>query len=49
MIGDRWRDIGAGKKAGCQTVFIERHYNEKKKYKPNFQIKSLDELYNIII
>ena len=49
MIGDRWRDIGAGKKAGCQTVFIERHYSEKKKYKPNFQIKSLDELYNIII
>jgi D-glycero-D-manno-heptose 1,7-bisphosphate phosphatase len=26
MVGDRWRDIGAGRAAGCRTVFIERHY-----------------------
>lgn len=28
MVGDRWRDIEAGNRAGCQTVFIERGYNE---------------------
>lgn len=28
MIGDRWRDVGAGKAAGCCTIFINRHYDE---------------------
>lgn len=28
MIGDRWRDIGAGKNAGCLTIFIDRGYAE---------------------
>lgn len=28
MVGDRWRDVGAGKAAGCCTIFIDRHYNE---------------------
>lgn len=48
LIGDRWRDIGAGKKAGCKTIFINRSYNEKISFKPNFQIKNLSEVYKII-
>jgi D-glycero-D-manno-heptose 1,7-bisphosphate phosphatase len=28
MIGDRWRDVGAGKRAGCFTIFIDRGYAE---------------------
>jgi D-glycero-D-manno-heptose 1,7-bisphosphate phosphatase len=28
MIGDRWRDVGAGRAAGCFTVFIDRGYAE---------------------
>ena len=28
MIGDRWRDIEAGRAAGCQTVLIDRGYRE---------------------
>lgn len=28
MIGDRWRDIGAGQQAGCQTIWINRGYQE---------------------
>jgi D-glycero-D-manno-heptose 1,7-bisphosphate phosphatase len=28
MVGDRWRDITAGKAAGCRTVKIERGYKE---------------------
>ncbi|MBI2058257.1 MAG: HAD family hydrolase [Nitrospirae bacterium] len=27
LIGDRWRDIGAGRSAGCTTVLIERDYS----------------------
>lgn len=30
LIGDRWRDIGAGQNAGCKTIWIDRGYNEKK-------------------
>ena len=28
MIGDRWKDIEAGYRAGCQTVLIDRQYAE---------------------
>lgn len=27
MVGDRWRDIEAGRAAGCRTVLIRRPYN----------------------
>ena len=29
MIGDRWRDIDAGRAAGCKTIWIRTEYNEK--------------------
>lgn len=29
MVGDRWRDIEAGQRAGCRTVFIDYNYDEK--------------------
>lgn len=30
LVGDRWRDVGAGRAAGCRTVFIDRGYAEEK-------------------
>jgi D-glycero-D-manno-heptose 1,7-bisphosphate phosphatase len=29
MVGDRWRDIEAGRRAGCRTVWIDRGYSER--------------------
>lgn len=29
MIGDRWKDIEAGQRAGCKTIWLNYHYNEK--------------------
>ncbi len=29
VVGDRWRDIEAGKRAGCKTVFLDYGYGEK--------------------
>ncbi len=26
MVGDRWRDVEAGRRAGCRTVHIDRGY-----------------------
>jgi D-glycero-D-manno-heptose 1,7-bisphosphate phosphatase len=30
MVGDRWRDVEAGRRAGCRTVFIDLGYNERR-------------------
>ena len=30
MIGDRWRDVEAGRNAGCKTVWIDRGYAKDK-------------------
>ncbi|MGB6976107.1 MAG: HAD-IIIA family hydrolase [Gammaproteobacteria bacterium] len=44
MIGDRWRDVGAGQNAGCKTVWIDRGYAEKKPaVAANFTAHSLTE------
>jgi D-glycero-D-manno-heptose 1,7-bisphosphate phosphatase len=48
MIGDRWRDIGAGKRAGCKTIFINRKYSEKQIFKANYHITKLEEIFKII-
>ena len=29
MVGDRWRDVEAGHRAGCRTVYIDRRYSER--------------------
>jgi D-glycero-D-manno-heptose 1,7-bisphosphate phosphatase len=29
MVGDRWRDIEAGQRAGCRTAYVERQYQER--------------------
>jgi D-glycero-D-manno-heptose 1,7-bisphosphate phosphatase len=30
MVGDRWRDVEAGRRAGCRTVFLDYGYREKR-------------------
>jgi len=41
LVGDRWRDIEAGKSAGCKTIFIDYNYNEEKPKNPDFTTDSL--------
>ena len=41
LIGDRWRDIEAGKRAGCKTIFIDYSYLEKQPESYDFRVKSL--------
>ena len=36
LIGDRWKDIEAGKTAGCKTIFLDYHYNELLRSQPDF-------------
>jgi D-glycero-D-manno-heptose 1,7-bisphosphate phosphatase len=44
MIGDRWRDVGAGYNAGCKTVWIDLGYNEKEAMPtPDYTVHTFDE------
>lgn len=49
MVGDRWRDVGAGKAAGCYTVFIDRHYSEPLTDEPDAVCTDLIEAAAIIL
>jgi len=48
FIGDRWKDIDAGRKVYCKTVFIDHNYNEKLNLKPNYKIKKFKEVLSFI-
>jgi D-glycero-D-manno-heptose 1,7-bisphosphate phosphatase len=41
MIGDRWRDVDAGRAAGCRTIFIDRGYAEPPPATPTRVARSL--------
>jgi D-sedoheptulose 7-phosphate isomerase len=44
LVGDRWRDIDAGAKAGCRTIWIDRGYVERSPVAtPNARVRSLPE------
>ena len=43
MIGDRWRDIEAGRRAGCRTVLIGDGYGESFPSAPSVKVASLPE------
>lgn len=49
MIGDRWRDIEAGRSAGCATVFIDRGYAERRPSDPDVTVSDLTEGVNWIL
>jgi D-glycero-D-manno-heptose 1,7-bisphosphate phosphatase len=48
MVGDRWRDIEAGQRAGCKTVFIDYGYDEKQPEQCDYRVASLWEAVSII-
>jgi D-glycero-D-manno-heptose 1,7-bisphosphate phosphatase len=43
MIGDRWQDIEAGRRAGCQTILIGSGYAEKMQSLPDAVVATLGE------
>jgi D-glycero-D-manno-heptose 1,7-bisphosphate phosphatase len=49
LVGDRWRDIEAGRRAGCKTFFIDRAYDESPPQSYDFRVGSLLEAAEIIL
>lgn len=41
MIGDRWRDIEAGRRAGCRTILVDHGYTERRAERPDKIVTSL--------
>lgn len=49
MVGDRWRDIDCGARAGCRTIFLDWGYDEPLRQKPDFTVRTLAEAAGIIL
>lgn len=49
MIGDRWRDVDCGRRAGTRTIFINFGYMGEPDARPDFTVKSLSEAAGIIL
>jgi D-glycero-D-manno-heptose 1,7-bisphosphate phosphatase len=49
MVGDRWRDVEAGRRAGCRTFFVDCGYNESPSGSCDFRVESLLEASGIIL
>jgi D-glycero-D-manno-heptose 1,7-bisphosphate phosphatase len=50
MVGDRWKDIAAGKTTGLKTIFVDYHYAETFQGSPaDFTIEDMGVLADVIL
>jgi D-glycero-D-manno-heptose 1,7-bisphosphate phosphatase len=49
LVGDRWRDVDCGKRAGVRTVFLDFGYDEALHETPDFVAKSFSAATAIIL
>jgi len=49
MIGDRWRDVEAGRSAGCKTIWVQCDYDERLPNAPDAVVASLQEASLLIL
>lgn len=49
LIGDRWKDIAAGREAGCTSFLIDMNYSETVKVEPHYRVDSLGQAVELIM
>jgi D-glycero-D-manno-heptose 1,7-bisphosphate phosphatase len=49
MIGDRWRDVDCGQRAGLRTLFIDFGYDEVLRAPPNHIVRNFTEAVRIVL
>lgn len=49
MVGDRWRDVEAGRRAGCRVVFVDHGYGEELAHEPDVVVRGLGAAANWIL
>jgi D-glycero-D-manno-heptose 1,7-bisphosphate phosphatase len=40
LVGDRWKDIAAGRAVGCHTIFVDRGYRETERVAADTVVRS---------
>ena len=43
LVGDRWRDVEAARRAGCRAIFVDRGYAEPIASDPDATVRNLEE------
>jgi D-glycero-D-manno-heptose 1,7-bisphosphate phosphatase len=43
LVGDRWRDVEAARRAGCCAIFVDRGYAETIASEPDARVRNLEE------
>jgi len=49
FVGDRWKDVHAGKAAGCRTIFVDYGYVQDQPAEPDKTVSSLAEAVEYIL
>jgi D-glycero-D-manno-heptose 1,7-bisphosphate phosphatase len=49
MVGDRWRDVEAGRAAGTRTIFIDEGYAEELRSEPDHIVADLTEAADLVL
>jgi len=49
MVGDRWRDIEAGRRAGCRTILVGDGYDETFQSEPDLRARDLSSATDLIL
>ncbi len=49
MVGDRWRDVVAGRTAGCETFFVDYGYQQDGPNDPDHVVSSLADAVDVIL
>jgi D-glycero-D-manno-heptose 1,7-bisphosphate phosphatase len=49
MVGDRWRDVDCGRRAGVRTVFIDLGYAETLDSPADFTVASFPEAARVVL
>lgn len=49
LIGDRWKDIEAGRRAACTTLLIEMNYAERQAVEPDYRVNNILEAAQLVV
>jgi D-glycero-D-manno-heptose 1,7-bisphosphate phosphatase len=49
FVGDRWKDVHAGKAAGCRTLFVDYGYVQDQPAEPDRTVRSFAEAAALIL
>jgi D-glycero-D-manno-heptose 1,7-bisphosphate phosphatase len=49
MVGDRWRDLEAGARAGCKTFYVDGGYADRDAVSYDYRVRSLHEAAQIVL